>query len=85
MPIELDPPDVMMDADDMLLWTVLRHRVRHFSPMEETHSQIKELGLTAAELHAAGQGKRRAELADSTFRTLIDRHRLPIVLGPLPR
>jgi hypothetical protein len=43
----------MMKANDMLLWTVLRHRVRVLPQIGELRSKIEEFHLTAWELDPA--------------------------------
>jgi len=62
----------MMEANDMLLWTTLRHRVRVL-PQIEFQPQIEEFHLTAAELDAAQQGRGWAELelGRGAFRTVV--------------
>jgi hypothetical protein len=54
----------MMEANDMLLWTKLRARVRVLLQREEFGSQIEEFNLTAAELDAAW----------GAFRTVVKSH-----------
>ena len=64
----------MMEANDMLLWTVLRGRVRVSPQIEKLHPQVEEFHLTTAELDAAKRGRGRVELAQATFRTVVNRH-----------
>ena len=53
----------MMKANDMLLWTVLRHRVRVLPQIGEFRPKIEEFHLTAGEPDLAQQGRRGNELA----------------------
>src|SRR3974390_1121933 len=64
----------MMKANDMLLWTVLRHRVRVLPHIGEFRPKIEEFHLTAAEPAPAQQGRRGDELARRGFRTVVERH-----------
>ena len=64
----------MMKANDMLLWTVLRHRVRVLPQIGEFRPKIEEFHLTAAEPDPAQQGRRGDELARRGFRTVVERH-----------
>jgi hypothetical protein len=63
----------MMEANDMLLWTMLRDRVRVL-PQIEFHPEIKEFHLTAAELDAAQQGSRETELGRGALRSVVESH-----------
>ena len=56
----------MMEANDMLLWTIQRDRIRVF-PLIEFQQQIEEFHLTAAELYTAQQVR-------VAFRTVVEGH-----------
>ncbi len=63
----------MMEANDMLLWTMLRDRIRVF-PQIKSHPQIEEFHLTAAEPDTAQPGRKGDQLARRGFRTVVKRH-----------
>jgi hypothetical protein len=56
----------MMEANDMLLWTIPRDRIRVL-PLIEFQQQIEEFHLTAAELYTAQQGL-------GALRTVVEDH-----------
>src|SRR5262249_25656512 len=64
----------MMKANDVLLWTVLRHRVPVLPQIGEFRPKIEEFHLTAREPDPAQQGSRGNELARRGFRTVVERH-----------
>jgi hypothetical protein len=64
----------MVEANDMLLWTVLRYRVRDLPQIGEFRPKIEEFHLAAAEPDGAQQGRWGDELAWRGFRTVVERH-----------
>src|SRR5262249_45527952 len=55
----------MMEANQMLPWTVLRDRVRILPQIKDSSPEIEELHLPAPELGAAQQNRRADQLAGS--------------------
>jgi hypothetical protein len=55
----------MMEANQMLPWTVLRDRVRILPQIKDPSPEIEELHLLAPELGAAQQNRRADHLAGS--------------------
>jgi hypothetical protein len=47
----------MMEANDMLLWAVLRYRVRDLPQIGEFRPKIEKFHLAAAEPDGAQQGR----------------------------